>query len=230
MTEILPLLKPLKGNFGGIKSLEDISICRNEKDRLVLRFSISIANLGKGDLHIILGTPETTDGKTRSPAKQIITQEGGAEMEIPIGYFDKHVEQEPGGHTHTHWHYARLASLDLIDQDGKIVASSNKEGYCVIDSFKYPNFPVNRPKQFYHDGCEQINNVGLGITVGWCDYYKYDTDLQYIDIEDIPPGNYSIKFSINPTDMRYIVGEPEVFPITITEENKKTKTKCEDVI
>lgn len=230
MTELLPLLKPLKGNFGGIKSLEDVSICRNEKGRLALRFSISIANIGKGDLHITLGEPETTDNKTRSPAKQIITQEDGGKSEINVGYFDKHVEQEPGGHTHTHWHYSNLASLDLINNDGKIVASSDKEGYCVIDSFKYPNFFPSRQKQFSHESCERINQVGLGITVGWCDYYKYDTDLQYIDIEDLTPGNYTIKFSINQTQMRYTIGEPETFPITITEEDKKIQTRCEDLI
>jgi len=49
----------------------------------------------------------------------------------------------------------------------------------VIDSFRYPNISMIRQKNF-HEGCEQINNVGLGITVGWCDYYKYDLDLQYI--------------------------------------------------
>ena len=142
---------------------------------------------------------------------------------MKVGYFDKQVDQEAGGHTHTHWHYANLASLDLLNKYGEIVARSEKKGYCVIDSFKYPNFSINRQKQFSHAGCDQFNNVGLGITVGWCDYYKYDTDLQYIDIEDLPPDNYTIKFSINQTQMRYIIGEPETSPVTITEEDKKTQ-------
>jgi hypothetical protein len=229
LTELLPLLKPLKGNFGGIKSLEDVTICRNDKGRLVIRFSISIANLGNGDLHVVLGEPETIDGKTRSPAKQIICQEDGSKSEITVGYFDRHIEEE-GGHTHTHWHYPNLASLDLINKDGIKVAESDKEGYCVIDSFRYPNFSINRPQQFFHEGCEQINKVGLGITVGWCDYYKYDTDLQYIDIEDLPAGNYTIKFTINQTKMRYNIGDQETFPITITEEDKKIQTNCNDLI
>ncbi len=65
---------------------------------------------------------------------------------------------------------------------------------------------------------------------GWCDYYKYDTDLQYIDIQDIPYGDYTIKFSINQTKMQYIIGEPETFPVTIAEEDKRTQTRCEDII
>jgi hypothetical protein len=181
-------------------------------------------------LHIVLGEPETLNNVTRAVAKQIITLEGGGESEIKVGYFDRHVEQEPGGHTHTHWHYAKLASLDLINKDGEKIASSEKEGYCVIDSFRYPQFSTIRERQFSHQGCEQINRVGLGITIGWCDYYKYDTDLQYIDIEDVPPGDYTIRFSINPTQMQYIIGEPETLQVRITEEDKKTQTRCEDVI
>lgn len=230
MSDLKPLLKALKGNFGGIKSLEDYAICRDKTGKLVLKFSIAIANIGKEDLHIILGDPQQIDGKTFAPAKQIIKQDNGETRELDIGLFERYEEQDSVGHGHVHWHYKDLASLVLVDENGLEVARSNKPGYCVIDSFRYPNFPVMRNRQFSHAGCEQRSEVGLGITVGWCDYYKYDTDRQYIEIDNVPPGEYRIMFTINKTEMIYEIDEPASIGITIKEEDKMITEKCEDII
>ena len=227
MNDLLPLLKPLKGNFGGIKSLEDYKVCRHE-GKLVLRFSIAIANVGVEDLHVVLGNPHEKNGRIYAPAKQIIKQDDGGTREIDVGFFERHEEQEVPGHVHVHWHYPGLASLDLVSKDGLIAASSEKEGYCVIDSFRYPNFPVSRNKQFYHDGCEGITEKGLGITLGWCDYYKYDTDRQYIEIENVPPGEYIIKFTIKKTEMHYEADEPVSIAVSISEDDKHIKKDCDD--
>ncbi len=34
-----------------------------------------------------------------------------------------------------HWHYEGLASMDLVDKDGKVISKSDKEGYCLADCF-----------------------------------------------------------------------------------------------
>jgi hypothetical protein len=223
------LLKPLKGNFGGIKSLEDYAICRDDEGKLVLRFSIAIANVGMEDLHIVLGELQQIDGKTFASAKQIIKQDDGETREVDVGLFERNEEQDGSGHSHVHWHYPNLASLALVNESGEIVASSKKEGYCVIDSFRYPNFSVIRDKQFSHDGCERRSERGIGITVGWCDYYKYDTDRQFIEIDNVPPGQYRIVFTINKTKMIYEVDEPVSIEISIKEEDKMITQKCEDI-
>jgi hypothetical protein len=230
MSDLKPLLKALKGNFGGIKSLEDYAICRDKTGKLVLKFSIAIANIGKEDLHIILGDSQQIDGKTFAPAKQIIKQENGETRELDVGLFERYEEQDSVGHGHVHWHYKDLASLRLVDENGQEVARSTKPGYCVIDSFRYPNFPVMRNRQFSHAACEQRSEIGLGITVGWCDYYKYDTDRQYIEIDNVPPGEYRIMFTINKTAMIYEIDEPASIGITIKEEDKMITEKCEDII
>jgi len=229
MSDLKPLLKPLKGNFGGIKSLEDFVICKDNTGKLALRFSIAIANVGKEDLEIVIGEPEQIDGKTVAPGKQIIKQENGETREIDIGYFDQHVEEDGSGHSHVHWQYKDLASMVLVDENEEEVARSKKPGYCVIDSFPYPNFPIVRPMQFRHGGCEGTIPK-IGITLGWCDYYKFDTDRQYIEIENVPPGKYKIYFIINKTDMIYDIDEPASIEVTIKEEDIMTATNCDDVI
>jgi hypothetical protein len=231
MSDLLPLLKPLRGNFGNRSSLVDYKICRDKEGKVTLRFSIAIGNVGSGDLYVMLGDPQQIDGKTRVPAKQIITKDDGGRREVDdIGFYDRHEEKEPDGHTHVHWHYNGLAKLELVNKkDGKIVSKSDKEGYCLADTIPIPNFPVARPRQFHASGCERRGELRVGLTLGWLDHYKFSTDKQYIPIQDVPPGEYQIKFTVNKTKMIYEIEEPAVIDISITEGDKRTAVKCADL-
>lgn len=229
MADLLPLLKPLKGNYGGYKSLVDHQICRDKEGKLILRFSIAIANIGTGDLRVVLGEPQEIGGRTVAYAKQIIKQDNGSHREAEVGLFERHKGLDDLGNVHYHWHYKDLASLDLVDKNGVTAASSKKEGYCVIDSFPYPNFANPRAQEFTHEGCERKTDKGLGITAGWCDYYKHDTDKQYIEIDDVPPGEYTIKFTINKTGMFYETDEPISVTVSIGEKDKETSKKCSEL-
>jgi hypothetical protein len=85
----------------------------------------------------VLGEPQQIGGKIVAPAKQIIKQNDGGNREINVGFYDRHEEKKPHGPPHTHWHYNGLAKLQLLNKkDGKIVAKSDKEGYCLADSIE----------------------------------------------------------------------------------------------
>jgi len=235
--DLLPLLKPLKGSFTGsfgrFSSLVDREICRNNEGKLVLRFSIAIANVGSEDLHIVLGDPQKIEGKTVATGKQIIKQDGGGYREVDVGFFEEYEHEELPGMTHIHWHFKDLARLELVNKkDGQTAAKSDKKGYCVADLYPYPDSKVIRDRQFRPEStaCLHHGQRCLGITVGWCDYYKFSTEKQYIDITNIPAGEYEIRFAINktktPPGMIYEIEEPESLDVTITEEDKGNAEPC----
>lgn len=223
MSYLVPKLKPLKGEFGNVRSLID---CKYDFDNVtgkpIVRFSIVIANIGKGPLYITLGNSQNNNGTVVAPAKQIISAVNGANKEEDVGFFERYEEDDGLGHTHIHWIYRDLASLDLLDGTGAIKKSSRKEGYCVIDSFKFRELP-NSPRTgvFSHEGCEQKKEVG--ISVGWADYY--DIMANIIDVEDVPTGEYMLAFKINDTRMIYEIDEPESVPVRIDHENQKACAK-----
>jgi Lysyl oxidase len=218
MTDLKPVLEPLKGNFGGYESLCDCKYRKDDQEKPILRFSIAIANTGRGPLWIILGEPQNSNGRVVAPAKQRIRRDDGEDRFEDVGFFERHVEGEGG---HIHWHYSGLASLDLLNKDGQLVASSQKDGYCLADSFPYnTNLPNSSPTAYFDpSGCEQRTEVGL--TIGWADHYDLGTDDQYIEIEKIPSGKYQLRFTVNKTDLIHDTTEPVIVEVNIDHENEK---------
>jgi Lysyl oxidase len=228
MSELLPKLEPLKGEEGQFdgehSSLYKVQYDENDREtgRETIRFSIAIANTGKGELHIILGDEKSQNGETIAPAKQRIYKDNGEFRDVDVGYFEKHIHQHPGGHDHPHWHYDGLATLDLLDNNDRIVATSKKTSYCVVDVFKYEDLP-NSPQQpkFSTTACENKNDVG--ISVGWADYYRPDADQQYIEVDKIESGTYSLRFKINKTDLVSEESKPVSIRIHIDKEKGEAK-------
>jgi hypothetical protein len=224
MDELLPKLEPIKareGQFGdNYSSLYQIQYYKSGSDvettREAIRFAIAIANTGKGALHIILGDEKSQNGKIIAPAKQRIYKDNGEFREVDVGYFEKHIHRH-GPHEHPHWHYSGLASLDLIDNEGHVVANCKKTDYCVVDVFKYQDMP-NSPQhpKFTVDACEYKYDVG--ISVGWADYYRPEADGQYIEIDKIESGRYSIRFKMNQTSLVVEESKPISLRININKE------------
>jgi hypothetical protein len=226
--DLLPKLIPLKGreeDFDGQHtSLYELEYYQSDDQTSTetIRFSIAIGNIGLGPLHIILGDEKTENGETIAPAKQRIYRDNGEFREVDVGFVEKHMHQDHGGHDFPHWHYNGLATLELLDQEDLVVAKSDKEGYCVVDVFKFQNLP-NSPltRQFSPAACENKNDVGL--SVGWADYYRPEAEDQYIPIDKIKTGIYSIRFKINKTDLVQDLGDPVSIRILIDKEKKIAK-------
>jgi hypothetical protein len=213
LNDLIPILQPLKGKFGSKESLCDCEYDYDEKGKPILKFSIAIANTGKVPLWIILGKEQIDkDGNTIAPAKQKIYEDDGSEKYKDVGFFTKHIESDEI-ENHVHWHYKDIASLELVDKNGKVVASSKKDGYCLADTFPYNS---NSPPLFSASGCEQKTEVGL--TVGWADQYYRETEDQYIEIENIPSGKYHLRLTINKTDLVYDFKDPAVVEVNINKQ------------
>jgi hypothetical protein len=233
MGDLLPKLEPIKAKEGQFhdefSSLYQLQYYKSGTDRETtreaIRFSIAIANTGKGELHIILGDEKNQNGEIIAPAKQRVYKDNGEFREVDVGYFEKHMHEDSGGtggHNHPHWHYAGLASLDLLDKEDHVVASCKKTSYCVVDVFKYKDMP-NSPKdpKFSTRAC--INKNDVGISVGWADYYRPEADGQYIEIDRIKSGTYSIRFKVNRTHLTVDESQPITIRINIDKEKGEVK-------
>lgn len=94
---------------------------------------------------------------------------------------------------HNHFHsYENFAQYDIVDRNGKEVAEGHKASFCLED-VNCANGGVKRYS------CEQHRQ---GISVNCYDSYAYDIDCQWIDITDVPHGNYTLTVSVNPGQRR----------------------------
>uniref|UniRef100_A0A673WC40 Lysyl oxidase homolog n=1 Tax=Salmo trutta TaxID=8032 RepID=A0A673WC40_SALTR len=92
---------------------------------------------------------------------------------------------------HQHYHSMEaFSNYDLLDViTGRKVAEGHKASFCLEDTSCDPG--VRR-----RFACT-AHTQGLG--PGCYDTYNANIDCQWIDITDVPPGNYILKVTVNPT-------------------------------
>lgn len=99
---------------------------------------------------------------------------------------------------HNHWHYIGYAEYLLYDANGARVSIGTKPGFCVVDLF-CPDPALRR---------YVCSNMGLSPTCADV-YIKGIDGCQYIDITDIPPGDYTMVVRLNWTKKPDLLGRYE---------------------
>jgi len=97
---------------------------------------------------------------------------------------------------HGHYHFSGYAVYDLLDTNGNLVASGHKQAFCLRDDEQILNEPGVRTQKFYT--CSN-----QGISRGWSDVYFVGLPCQWVDITDVPAGDYELRIRINPTKRIY---------------------------
>ncbi len=92
---------------------------------------------------------------------------------------------------HDHYHFAEYARYELQDADGAPLAPGRKQAFCLLDTARYGDDPDAPRRPQY--SCEF-----QGISRGWYDAYHSGLDCQWIDVTDVPPGDYRLQVRINP--------------------------------
>jgi hypothetical protein len=111
---------------------------------------------------------------------------------------------------HHHWHLQKVAKYSLWNSTKTAeVAPSQKVGFCLEDSQhveleKGPETPAYADNVYpYRQFCQQYNpdatKVYEGISPGWRDIYKSELAFQWVDVSDVPPGEYWLREDVNPT-------------------------------
>jgi hypothetical protein len=112
---------------------------------------------------------------------------------------------------HGHYHIRYFSIYELLTLDRQVVVAGTKQGFCFEDSFKYED----GGKSHGYDCTEQ------GITSGWGDWYYKQLVGQWIDITDVPGGEYIVRVSLNTGQFSPIFDEgqnryPNVTEVRVT--------------
>ncbi|MFN2525753.1 MAG: lysyl oxidase family protein [Actinomycetota bacterium] len=164
-----------------------------------LRFSIGPENIGKGHLELVY---VPGDSVTEGTVIQRIQQADGTYKDYPAGRYEYHA-------THTHYHHAAFASLDLYrvtdPKSGglELAGTGPKMGFCMGDYLiaKWHSF-ANDPNRGGLSSCRGIledpsSETRIGLTRGWADIYAYFLPGNYVDFADNPDGLYVVRTKAN---------------------------------
>lgn len=165
---------------------------RRTNGRWTLSFDSTLVNVGDGEFllrakregedspwHVEQDIPYSTSGA------KVVT------LRTPLVW---------GGDGHEHWHVPRVATNRLVRLDGKgrpVPGKSwidSKVGFCFFDYSR--QLATKGPDDAVHSrhscGHEDDEVVGMGLSPGWGDTYKWILPGQSIDITDIPDGTYRL--------------------------------------
>jgi hypothetical protein len=102
--------------------------------------------------------------------------------------------EQPGFHfaeCHGHFHYEGYAEYQLIDAAGQVAAAGHKQAFCLMDT-QSVGLPGAATRPRFHCGLQ-------GLQRGWGDLYNANIDCQWVDVTEVPPGNYRLRIAVNPS-------------------------------
>ena len=122
-------------------------------------------------------------------ADQIIENSGGGTTtRSNIGQLI--YEEYPGSVSHRHWHYKSFVRYQLRSvSDLSLVRPDNKAGFCLSDPIYALDFCGSQKPGAL--------SVDEGLSPGVSDYYNPLLEGQYIDVADVPPGDYWLVHWVN---------------------------------
>jgi Lysyl oxidase len=171
--------------LGGLGSLGASAVSAAPGYRL--SFGSTAMTAADGGRLIVKGHRSATDQPM--VADQIIETTAGPPITRPsIGQLV--YEEYPGSVSHRHWHYKGFVRYQLRSvSDLSLVRPDNKAGFCLSD----PELAL--------DFCGSLNpgalTVDEGLNPGVSDYYNPLLEGQYIDVADVPPGDYWLVHWVN---------------------------------
>ena len=93
---------------------------------------------------------------------------------------------------HAHYHFQGYGQYFLADESGTVVASGHKSSSCLQDGLRTPN--TTAPELTNQ---ELFTCASQGVHAGYQDVYGSQLDCQWIDVTDVPPGNYFLTVQVN---------------------------------
>ena len=114
-----------------------------------------------------------------------------------VGKPEENPDQFDYDNCHDHYHYGGYAEYVLYDEYGQYIPIGFKNGFCVED--------LNCPSQ---DMFKYSCNF-MGISAGCSDIYAETVACQWVDITDVPDGNYTFVTRVNWDNAPDALGQTE---------------------
>lgn len=96
---------------------------------------------------------------------------------------------------HDHHHFLDFTSYRLLTPEGESAAFGHKQSFCLINMERVEDYEGPSPGVHPEPGETGCNYLAAG----WADIYGVGTPCQWIDVTDVPPGDYIVEVSVNPT-------------------------------
>jgi hypothetical protein len=93
---------------------------------------------------------------------------------------------------HNHYHLVDFIEYQLYDIRYQKMKESYKQAICFFDSQRISN-EARGTRQFSPGSC----NTEQGLSAGWADLYRANITCQFIAIDEIPDGSYSLVATVN---------------------------------
>lgn len=189
-------------------TLESHRLEYTDSGLVLLWLDNSVANVGRGALHLLGGDTLSTEPETVVEALQRYEVSAGVYDSVKVGEWD--YDSRPG---HDHWHYDGFAAYSVHEYVndstiGDSLAGGGKVGFCLIDAIEHdpvdcccPSAEGTPPDSAIFTGgqCEDLAQ-GQGISVGWVDVYGMVLEGQFVNVTDVANGEYWLRSVVDPFD------------------------------
>ncbi len=154
--------------------------------RTLMRVSTATPNTGTGPLEL--------RGDSSNPGVyQRIFRTDGSSYDRFAGSFTFHA-----GHGHLHfdnWINLHLRRVLPGNAVGDIVVSGHKTSFAIIDLTEYDGGLPGSPGAGVY-----VSRLVQGLSVGWADVYGANLQDQWIDVTEVPSGQYWLEGVVDPAD------------------------------
>lgn len=163
--------------------------------RMAIKFTGSFWNRGGQSFSLIPETSHVPTNEEQAPVYERITAADGSVRMKLIDNFIYHP-----AHHHLHLVDFGYYILTLVrSTSGTSIAGipfiRNKTTFCMRDDERMPSDLPGIPTRPVFTAC---GIQGQGVSVGWIDVYPSTLPDQYVDVEDMPAGVYSLSFMLDP--------------------------------
>jgi hypothetical protein len=110
----------------------------------------------------------------------------GAEANNPLFEFSS---------CHGHYHFLDFTDYKLLKQDGTVAAQGHKQSFCLVSMDPVEGATIPAPNGTHPEpgptGCNFLQ-------AGYADIYGLGTPCQWVDVTDVPEGDYVLQVAVNP--------------------------------